>query len=121
MHRLMAIPTSCVLAVSCAVAFGKEEFEPGKALARKSCSFCHGPDGNGDNGSPAYQRGTIPRIAGQPMPYLIKTMKEYTAGTRANDDMNIVCEQLSEQDIADLAAWYARQEPTGEATYNQPY
>lgn len=121
MHRLMAISTSCVLALACAVAHGKGDVEAGKALAEKSCSYCHGPDGNGNNGSAAYQRGMIPRIAGQPLPYLIKTMKEYKAGTRSDDDMNIICEQLSEQEIADLAAWYAGQEPKGETTYNQPY
>ena len=107
MHRMRTISTYCVLALASTVAHAEDEVEAGKALAEKACSFCHGPDGNGNNGSDAYQRGRIPRIAGQPLVYLVKTMKEYKAGTRTDDDMNIVCEQLSEQEIADVAAWYA--------------
>ena len=120
MHRSMAISASCVLALACAVAYGKGDAAAGKALAEKSCSFCHGPDGNGNKGNIRHERGMIPRIAGQPMPYFIKAMNEYKAGTRNDDDMNIISEYLSEQEIADLAAWYTEQEPKGEATYNNP-
>lgn len=85
----------------------------GDAEAGKSksamCAACHGPDGN----SPA---PTFPKLAGQHADYLAKQLAEYKSGERQNATMNGMAAALSEQDIADLAAFYASQKVTlGEA------
>ncbi len=121
MHLSTAILSVCVLTLTCPVAFGKGDATTGKALAEKNCIYCHGLDGNGNKENLAYLLGGIPRIAGQPLLYLVKSMNGYKSGTRIDNDMNIVSEYLSEQDILDLASWYAEQEPKAEAVYSHPY
>ena len=81
----------------------------GDAEAGKSksamCAACHGPDGN----SPA---PTFPKLAGQHADYLAKQLAEYKSGERQDATMNGMAAALSEQDIADLAAFYASQKVT---------
>ena len=81
----------------------------GDAEAGKSksamCAACHGPDGNG----PA---PTFPKLAGQHAAYLAKQLAEYKNGERQNATMNGMAAALSEQDIADLAAFYSSQQVT---------
>lgn len=69
------------------------------------CATCHGLDGN------ATHTGT-PRLAGQPEARFITRMKHYKSGKRAyHPMMALLANGLTEQDIADLAAFYARQKP----------
>jgi cytochrome c553 len=48
-----------------------------------------------------------PHLAGQPEQYLVKSLNEYRSGARKNDMMSLVAPALSDQDVADLAAYYA--------------
>jgi cytochrome c553 len=48
-----------------------------------------------------------PNIAGSPEGYLVKSLNAFRKGERKNDMMTIVVQQLSDQDVADLAAYYA--------------
>lgn len=66
------------------------------------CAACHGPDGN----SPTPE---FPRIAGQHEDYLLRAMLDYKNGQRKNPIMAAQVENLSRQDLADLAAWFASQ------------
>jgi len=71
----------------------------GKAKA-KTCAACHGADGN----TPL--DGTYPLLAGQHPDYLSKALHEYKNGKRKNAIMAGQASALSEQDIADLAAYF---------------
>ncbi len=66
-----------------------------------ACAGCHGNDGIGT--SP-----TFPNLAGQLAPYLYKQLRDYKDGKR-NDSaiMTGTVAGLSDQDMADLAAWFA--------------
>jgi cytochrome c553 len=66
------------------------------------CSACHGQDGNTPL-APEY-----PRLAGQPHDYLEKALRDYKSGKRKNPLMSPQAQNLSKQDIKDLAAYYAR-------------
>ena len=68
----------------------------------KPCQACHGPDGN----SPT---PNFPKIAGQYEDYIVNTLMGYKSGARKNPIMAGMAAPLSEQDIHDLAAYYARQ------------
>ena len=68
-----------------------------------SCQACHGPDGN----SPA---PTFPILAGQHEDYLLHSLQAYRDGRRTNPVMTALVAPLSAQDLADLAAYYARQQ-----------
>lgn len=78
----------------------------GDAEAGKSrstpCSACHGPDGNSVN--PAW-----PSIAGQNAPYIVAQLEAFKNGTRSDPLMTAQAMALSEQDMRDLAAYYASQ------------
>jgi cytochrome c553 len=65
-----------------------------------ACRVCHGLDGVGTN-------PTVPNIGGQSAMYLVKSLQDFREGRRVNEQMTIMVEGLSDQDIADLAAWYA--------------
>lgn len=113
--------TFLVLFVVCSLSVAQTSGDAaaGRILAEKSCIYCHGPDGNGNLGRSEDARNFTPRISGQPQAYFIKSLGAYKQGTRSNDDMNIVAEQLSDEEIRNLAAWYAAQPPSATATYKE--
>lgn len=67
-----------------------------------ACAACHGADGN--SAVP-----TFPKLAGQNEDYLVHALKSYKNGSRKNDVMKGMAAPLSEQDIADLSAYFAKQ------------
>lgn len=68
-----------------------------------TCAACHGPDGN--SASPDF-----PRLAGQNADYIQHVLAHYKAGTkRKNPIMAGMAAALSEQDMADLAAYFSSQ------------
>lgn len=64
------------------------------------CQACHGLDG-------LAKIPGAPHIGGQVKEYLVKSMRDYKTGARKDEVMAVVVRQLSEQDIEDLAAYYA--------------
>jgi cytochrome c553 len=64
-----------------------------------ACAACHGADGKGIPPNPP--------LAGKPEAEQVKALKEYKAGTRANPIMMGMTAALSDQDMEDLAAYYA--------------
>ena len=73
----------------------------GKAKAAL-CAACHGPDGNSTN--PLW-----PNIAGQHAPYLVKQLKDFKSGARKDPVMSPMAMPLSDQDIENVAAYFASQ------------
>jgi cytochrome c553 len=65
-----------------------------------ACAACHGADGN------KTLDGTYPRLAGQYPDYLAKALGEYRSGKRKNSVMAGQAAALTDQEIADLAAYY---------------
>jgi cytochrome c553 len=70
----------------------------------QTCAACHGPAGAKPI-TPDY-----PMLAGQPKDYLEHTLKAYQSGKRKNAIMNGMAAPLSKQDIADLAAFFSKQQ-----------
>jgi cytochrome c553 len=70
------------------------------------CVACHGIDGNSAN--PEW-----PSIAGQHEGYFVRQLKAFRAGERQNPLMSPMAAGLSDEDIADLAAFYASQTARG--------
>jgi cytochrome c553 len=50
---------------------------------------------------------TVPKLGGQNPNYIVAALKEYKSGERAHSTMQAIAAGLSEQDMADLAAYYA--------------
>lgn len=64
------------------------------------CQGCHGMDG-------LSKQPDAPNIAADPAEYLIRALNEYRAKSRRHEQMNVVAEGLTEQQIADVSAYYA--------------
>ena len=75
----------------------------GKAMASQVCAACHGAEGN----KPVAPENPI--LAGQHQDYLLKALKDYKAGKRYNAIMKGFAATLSNQDMENLAAWFASQ------------
>lgn len=71
-----------------------------------TCIACHGADGNSVN--PEW-----PSIAGQHESYTFKQLQAYKSGARSNPLMSPMAAPLSEQDMRDLAAYFASLPPKG--------
>ena len=69
-------------------------------MKSETCTACHGEDGKGI--LPIY-----PVLAGQYEDYLAWALKQYRSGARNNAIMMPMAAALSDDDIADLAAFYA--------------
>lgn len=65
-----------------------------------ACFACHGQDGNS-------AAATFPKLAGQSARYLSKQIHDIKSGTRAVPAMAGQTDNLSEQDIDDIAAYFA--------------
>lgn len=81
-----------------------DEFPIGDPVAGKKiagqCRTCHGIDG--------YARIPIaPHIGGEPASYLRNQLTAFRDGTRTHEMMSVVAKSLTDDQIDDLAAWYA--------------
>jgi cytochrome c553 len=79
--------------------------EAGQAKAA-TCAACHGIDGNSQN--PEW-----PSIAGQHESYIIKALRSFKNGDRQNVLMSGMAMPLSDEDMADLAAYFSSQKRAG--------
>ena len=70
------------------------------------CTACHGVNGNSTN--PEW-----PVLAGQNAVYIREQLAMFKAKKRNNPVMQPIVDPLTEQDMADLAAFFAAQTPTG--------
>ncbi len=89
---------SCVVA---APAMSAGDAAAGQAKSG-ACAGCHGADGNS-------VAANFPKLAGQHESYLLKQLQEFKSGKRKDATMNAMVAPLSEQDMADLAAYFASQ------------
>ena len=80
----------------------------GDAAAGKTkaalCAACHGPAGVSVN--PMW-----PSLAGQQLQYLVKQIKAFRDSERVEPTMQPFVQNMSDQDIADLAAYYTNLSP----------
>lgn len=65
-----------------------------------ACQTCHGIDGVG-------KLPDVPHIAGENPEYLTRQLANFRGGERQHEQMSLIAEGLSDEDIADLAAWYS--------------
>jgi cytochrome c553 len=71
---------------------------------KQMCEGCHGIAGYRTAYPVVY---SAPKLGGQSAAYIVKALKDYASGARKHPSMNGVAGSLSEQDMADLAAYYA--------------
>jgi cytochrome c553 len=90
---------------------------PGAALAgdaasgrskAQMCVVCHGPMG-------IAVAPETPNLAGEPEGYIGRQLRAFRNGKRQHEVMNVIAKSLSDEDIDNVAAWYASIKVTASA------
>ncbi|WP_298721293.1 cytochrome c [uncultured Oceanisphaera sp.] len=97
MKKLMT--AAAALTMLSAPAFAAGDAEAGKAKSAV-CAACHGAEG-------ISAVEIYPNLAGQKAAYIVSQLKAFKAGERNNAIMAPMAMPLSDQDMEDLAAYYA--------------
>jgi cytochrome c553 len=102
MRISLALLLLCALSLPAYAQTGNAEAAKGK---NSWCIGCHG--------IPMYKTAfpevySVPKIAGQSPEYIAKALQAYRAGDRSHPTMRGIARHLTDQDIADLAAYYGK-------------
>jgi cytochrome c553 len=90
--------TSVVVTQTMAKPGASDAIGRGATLAVQQCSMCHGAQGMSE--------ANAPNLAGQYPEVVIKQLRDYTRGDRTSSIMQALARNLSDRDIADIAAYY---------------
>lgn len=71
----------------------------------RMCEGCHGIEGWRTAFPEVYR---VPKLGGQHEAYLVSALKQYRSGDRSHPSMRAIAGSLSDADIANLAAYYAK-------------
>ena len=97
-----------LVAGAAVLAFGATAFAAGDAAAGKQktvmCAGCHGIPGYKTAYPSVYN---VPKLGGQNAGYIVKALQGYKSGERSHPTMRGIAAGLSDQDMADLAAYYS--------------
>jgi cytochrome c553 len=107
MTKQMKRPLSAAIAILLTVLFttpaqAEIDLKAGKQIAY-SCLGCHGIEGY-RNAYPSYR---VPKLGGQKAAYLVAAINGYRNGTREHPTMRAQATSLSDQDVANVAAYLA--------------
>jgi len=98
--QVFTLIAASILAVSASSAMAAGgDVAKGKAKAA-SCGACHGGDG-------ISKVPTYPNLKGQKAAYTVKQLKAFKSGARKDPTMNAMSKPLSDEDMANLAAYYS--------------
>lgn len=103
MHKLIIVSVLLILLSPGVFARGNEGDPVAGKEKSQTCAACHGVDGNST--TPMW-----PKIAGQHETYILKQLMDFQSGARENAQMTPMAAPLTEQDMQDIAAYYASQE-----------
>jgi len=104
MKRACAVFASLSLLLSVGMAHAAGGNPKAGKEKSQTCASCHGEKGRSG-------QANYPKLAGQHADYLYRALKQYKSGERENNVMAGMVTDLSDQDMRDLAAYYANQEP----------
>ena len=98
------VGTLIVAATYAAGVHAQTEKVPAGKVSVSMCIGCHGIEQYRTVFPEVYH---VPKIAGQSQQYLVKALQAYRAGERRHPSMLGIAKSLSDQDMAELAAYYA--------------
>jgi cytochrome c553 len=94
------IMAALILAATITTPASADDLAAGRKKVATVCAACHGVDGLAKNPD-------APNLAGDNTGYIIKQLKAFKSGTRQQDQMTIIAKDLSDDDMANVAAWYS--------------
>jgi cytochrome c553 len=98
----MSVAVTFGLAAGGAAIAAQGNPEAGKQKS-SMCAGCHGIDMYRTAFPEVY---SVPKLGGQHAAYIAKALQEYKAGNRSHPSMRAIAASLTEQDMADLAAYF---------------
>ena len=98
-RQILTLVSAIALATAANISIAGGNAAAGKAKSA-TCAGCHGP--KGISMVPMY-----PNLAGQKEAYLVKQIKNFKEGVRKDPTMNAMVKVLSDEDIDNVAAYYA--------------
>lgn len=98
MKRMLLTAGMCALLGAVGAAQAAGDAQAGKAKAG-ACAGCHGANGEGVKPNPA--------LAGKSEPEIVQALQDYKSGKKVNPIMKTFATPLSDQDMANLGAYYA--------------
>lgn len=101
-RTLLAVAAVCISPFAFAVEGNAEAAKDKVAM----CIGCHGIPGYQTVFLKTYK---VPMIGGQYPEYIVAALQAYKTGDRSHPSMKGIAASLSEQDMADIAAYYAGQ------------
>ena len=106
MNKLLIKISALAVSFVTVAAFAQEIQGDAKAGQSKNamCSGCHGIQGYQASFPEVYK---VPMISGQSAKYIVSSLNAYKKGDRKHPSMRGIAETLSDQDMADLAAYYS--------------
>jgi len=99
MRTCLTFAAALVLAFAAASLASAGDAKLGRQKAA-GCQLCHGIDG-------IAKMPMAPNLAGESEMYLETQLKAFRSGKRQHEIMSVVAQTLSDEDIANLAAWYS--------------
>jgi cytochrome c553 len=102
--RLATLTGSLILGLAFVQGANAANIYAGETLAATVCSQCHGIR------APSAD-APFPPLAGRDADYLKSALKHYRDKTRKSDIMNAIAGSLSDDDISNVASYYARLKP----------
>jgi cytochrome c553 len=105
----VAVVTASIGSAAFAQTAGAGSVEAGKTKAAM-CIGCHGIVGYQASFPEVYR---VPMISGQSAKYIASSLAAYKSGERKHPTMGAISASLSDQDMADLGAYYAAHAPKG--------
>jgi len=100
--KLLALSLALAFTSTSGILHAEGNISSGKEKAA-ACVSCHGDNGNSLVSS-------FPKLAQQHSSYLIKQLQAFKNGTRKNPMMSSIAMGLTDEDMVDIAAYYAEQE-----------
>jgi cytochrome c553 len=97
-----------VVALFSAGAWAQTDVKGDAKAGRDKVALCIGCHGLPDYKTAYPQTYRVPKIGGQNAAYIIDALREYKKGDRTHPSMRDVAGSLSEQDMADIAAYYSQ-------------
>jgi len=102
--RLLALPGALILGLLSFHSVNAASIYSGQAKAAAVCSQCHGIK------TPSAD-APFPSLAGRDFAYLKSALEQYRDKTRKSDIMNAIAGSLTDNDISNVAAYYAGLKP----------
>ena len=100
MKHPVAAAALVVAACAASAAFAADP-TAGKKVAQGTCAVCHGLDG-------IAKLPDAPHLAAENVEYLMRQLKAFKSGERKHEQMSIIAQGMSEEDMSNVSAWYSQ-------------